>query len=385
MSFADAGLADPDRAPAAARRDADGSTRSADAPRTRTRGSAPGAGAGAAERGPSALAPPPAGGPGASARSATTPATSTAANGATPAAPHAADADLAELDGPERPVPPVSVPAPESIASEPPSGPPIDAVLVRFASEARGLRGRFPAGRGFPEEALAGWDALVRDLDRYLERPLPETPLMEIVRARVTVEAEWDYDVRRYGAPPRPAARAVKARVDRLARRLETGRAIGLALFAKPAPARLVWPIPDAGLSSLFGMRVHPLDGVRRMHHGIDLTAAPGRVVGAAAQGWVVRAGWAGGYGLVVEVRHPGDLTTRYSHLSALLCAPGDPVDPGSPLGLVGKTGRATGPHLHFEVWRGGEARDPLPYLGAARVVARAEPRAGAPGRGRAR
>ena len=84
----------------------------------------------------------------------------------------------------------------------------------------------------------------------------------------------------------------------------------------------------------------------------------------AAATGWVVRTGWAGGYGLLVEVRHPGDLTTRYSHLSAILCAPGDAVDAGQPLGLVGKTGLATGPHLHFEVWRGGEPSDPLPWLG---------------------
>lgn len=102
------------------------------------------------------------------------------------------------------------------------------------------------------------------------------------------------------------------------------------------------------------------------MHNGVDLAAAAGRVVSAAAGGFVVRAGWSGGYGLLVEVRHPGDLTTRYSHLSAVLCAPGDALEPGQPVGLVGRTGLATGPHLHFEVWRGGEPRDPLPLLGMA-------------------
>jgi murein DD-endopeptidase MepM/ murein hydrolase activator NlpD len=111
-------------------------------------------------------------------------------------------------------------------------------------------------------------------------------------------------------------------------------------------------------------MRFHPLEGRRRMHYGIDLAATPGKVVSSAAPGWVVRAGWAGGYGLLVEVRHPGDLTTRYGHLSAILCAPGDAVDVSQPLGLVGRTGVATGPHLHFEVWRGGEPSDPLPWLG---------------------
>jgi murein DD-endopeptidase MepM/ murein hydrolase activator NlpD len=78
----------------------------------------------------------------------------------------------------------------------------------------------------------------------------------------------------------------------------------------------------------------------------------------------VVSAGWAGGYGLLVEVRHPGELTTRYGHLSALFCAPGDSLEAGAPLGLIGQTGLTTGPHLHFEVWQGGQPRDPLAFIG---------------------
>jgi len=104
------------------------------------------------------------------------------------------------------------------------------------------------------------------------------------------------------------------------------------------------------------------------MHYGIDLAATPGRVVSASAKGFVVHAGWTPGYGLMVEIRHGGDLTTRYSHLARLLCGPGDEVEPGQPVGLVGATGRTTGPHLHFEVWRGGRARDPLALLGASHL-----------------
>jgi murein DD-endopeptidase MepM/ murein hydrolase activator NlpD len=270
----------------------------------------------------------------------------------------------AEPDGPVQP--PAAVPAPEAFATELPIGPPVDAILVRFAVEARGRRGRLPAQHGFPDEAAQAWRALAAELDRYLGRALPQTPLLELVRARVTIDAEWDFDRRRYGEAPAELAALVESRAQRFGRRIDAARALGFALFAKPPPARLRWPVEQAGLSSPFGMRMHPLEGKRRMHYGVDLAAAPGRVVSAAGAGWVVRAGWTGGYGLMVEVRHPGDVTTRYSHLSAILCAPGDEVDAGRPLGLVGKTGLATGPHLHFEVWRGGEAKDPLPWLGLA-------------------
>jgi murein DD-endopeptidase MepM/ murein hydrolase activator NlpD len=267
----------------------------------------------------------------------------------------------------EAPLPaPVAVPAPETVALELPAGPPVDAILARFTVEARARRARLAARRGFPDEVAEAWRELIGELDRYLARPLPQTPLLELVRARVTVEAEWEYDLRRWASPPRDVAEAVRSRGARFARRIDTARALGFALWTRPRPAKLRWPVEQAGLSSLFGMRLHPLEGKRRMHTGIDLAAAPGKVVSAAAGGWVVRTGWAGGYGLLVEVRHPGDLTTRYGHLSAILCAPGDAVEASQPLGLIGKTGAATGPHLHFEVWRGGEAADPLPWLGMA-------------------
>jgi hypothetical protein len=269
---------------------------------------------------------------------------------------------------PDEPPPPVDVPAPESIASEAPEGPPIDATLLRFAAEARGRRATRPGGGGLPPDAIRAWRALAADLDAYLGRALPQTPLLELVRARVTVEAEWDYDVRHHGPAPADLAALVASRTTRLAARIATARALGLGLFARARPPRLRWPVEQAGISSVYGMRTHPVDGRRRMHFGVDLSADAGRVVGAAAKGFVVRAGWMGGYGLMVEVRHEGGLTTRYGHLDALLCAPGDAVDPGGPLGVVGRTGLATGPHLHFEVWRGGKPSDPLGWLGVVRA-----------------
>lgn len=267
-------------------------------------------------------------------------------------------------------IPPVRDPAPEAVASQPPDGPPIDPVLLRFAAEARTRRLRTTAGHGFPPEAEAAWRGLVAQLDDYLTRSLPQTPLLELVRSSVTLEAEWDFDQRRYGPPPADLARLVTGRDQRLSRRISTSRAIGNSLFAARPPGRLRWPIENAGLSSGFGPRQHPLNGTRQLHAGIDLAADMGRVVSAAAQGYVVSAHWASGYGLLVEVRHPGDLTTRYGHLSALLCAPGDALDAGAPIGLIGRTGMATGPHLHFEVWEGGQVRDPLGLIGGGTGLA---------------
>jgi hypothetical protein len=276
------------------------------------------------------------------------------------------DAGLLEPVDPVGPVaPPVVVPAPRSVATEAPDVPPIDGDLVRFSTEARTRRLASPARRGFPSESQDAWHGLVGKLDPYLAQALPQTPLLELIRARVTIEAEWSFDERRYGPAPAELAELVETRVARLATRVAAARALGQKLFLRRrALGKLAWPVERAGISSVFGLRVDPLTHERRMHSGLDLAAEKGRVVWAAAKGYVVRAAWTAGYGLLVEVRHGGDLTTRYSHLSALLCQPGDAVAPGRPVGLVGNTGRSTGPHLHFEVWQGGSARDPLKWLG---------------------
>lgn len=289
---------------------------------------------------------------------------------AAPADPPAATPPLqAGLGDPDLP-PPVAVAAPEAVPSEQPEGPPIDPVLIRFAGEARGRRLRAAAGRGFPAEATEAWRALLADLDVYLVRPLPQTPLLELVRSQVTVEAEWDYDRRRFGAPPPEVAAEVQARTRRLGVRIQAARALGQTMFVARPPGKLRWPVESAGLSSGFGQRLHPFTGELQWHAGIDLAAEKGRVVAAAGKGYVIRAGWVGGYGLLVEVRHEGELTTRYGHLSAVLCAPGDQLEPGQPLGLVGTTGLSTGPHLHFEVWRGGLPSDPLGWLGGGSQLA---------------
>ena len=101
-----------------------------------------------------------------------------------------------------------------------------------------------------------------------------------------------------------------------------------------------------------------------RRHDGIDFLAPAGTLVGAAGRGVVVFAGWnSGGYGNLIEVRHRLGFETWYAHLSRVAASPGQAVVGGTPIGYVGATGHATGPHLHFEVRHHGVPIDPLPRL----------------------
>lgn len=268
---------------------------------------------------------------------------------------------------PEGPAPPpVKHPNPRKVATEKPSGPPIDATLLRFTLEEQDRRHHSSAQKGFPDDEVEAWRGLAQELDQYLQRPLPQTPLFELIRARITVETELEYDHRRWGDAPGELEELLGPRLARFGARIAASRGLGRRTFVKAKPPPLRWPLAPAGISSPFGWRLHPIDGHRKMHYGVDLVADRGRVVGAVAAGYVTHAGWTAGYGLMVEIRHSGDLTSRYSHLSKLLCTPGDQVEREQPLGLVGATGKATGPHLHLEVWLGGRAVDPLPLLGEA-------------------
>ncbi|HET9596651.1 MAG TPA: M23 family metallopeptidase, partial [Anaeromyxobacteraceae bacterium] len=125
---------------------------------------------------------------------------------------------------------------------------------------------------------------------------------------------------------------------------------------AHAAPGRLSWPVQGV-LYSRFG----PRQGQR--HDGIDIAAPEGTPIGAAAAGAVVYAGSQSGYGSIVILRHDGGLLTLYAHASALLVRQGDRVAAGQPIARVGRSGRTSGPHLHFEVREGTRPRNPLFFL----------------------
>ena len=125
-------------------------------------------------------------------------------------------------------------------------------------------------------------------------------------------------------------------------------------------------------VTSPFGYRIDPFLGRPALHTGVDLLEAYGADIRATGAGEVVHAGPMGGYGLMVEIDHGDGLSSRYAHLSEILVSEGDAVEQGAVVGRLGSTGRATGPHLHYEVRIDGEPVDPERFLRAGQRMAAA-------------
>jgi murein DD-endopeptidase MepM/ murein hydrolase activator NlpD len=122
-------------------------------------------------------------------------------------------------------------------------------------------------------------------------------------------------------------------------------------------------PLSDTIAVSNFGTRIDPFTGRKSTHEGIDFIAPTGTPILAAAAGVVLEARWHPEYGNLIEIEHKDKTTTRYAHASRLLVKEGEIVRLGQKIGLVGSTGRSTGPHLHFEVRVDGVAQNPSRFL----------------------
>ncbi|MBZ9980231.1 MULTISPECIES: M23 family metallopeptidase [unclassified Mesorhizobium] len=129
-------------------------------------------------------------------------------------------------------------------------------------------------------------------------------------------------------------------------------------------------PAPGHSVTSPFGVRTDPILGTAALHSGMDFRAPIGMAAKVTAPGVVIKAGWNGGYGRMVEVDHGNGFATRYGHLSEIDVTVGEKVDAGAVIGKTGSSGRSTGPHLHYEVRRNGEAIDPLRFLTVGKKVA---------------
>ena len=150
------------------------------------------------------------------------------------------------------------------------------------------------------------------------------------------------------------------------ARRAAARRAAQLAGVSLPpepgAPGQLLWPV-SGPITSPFGMRMHPVYGRPILHAGIDIAAATGTTIAAAADGRVIVAGTQGDCGKMVAIDHHGGLSTIYCHMSQIFVGVGQDVQRGQAIGAVGMTGDATGPHVHFQVMQDGHPVDPMSFL----------------------
>ena len=122
-------------------------------------------------------------------------------------------------------------------------------------------------------------------------------------------------------------------------------------------------PVNKGWISSRFGRRTDPINGKLAWHNGVDFAGKMGADVVTVAAGVVVYSGQRNGYGKMVEINHGGGFSTRYGHHDELFVKVGDIVKKGQIVGLMGSSGRSTGPHVHFEVFKNGRAVDPSTYI----------------------
>ena len=122
-------------------------------------------------------------------------------------------------------------------------------------------------------------------------------------------------------------------------------------------------------MTSPYGLRVDPFTKRPAWHNGIDFGAYYKAPIAAAGPGVVTIAGRRSGYGRLVEIDHGHGFRSRYAHLNSISVKKGDTVAIGDTIGLMGSSGRSTGPHLHYEVWFNDKPYDPIDFLKAGRHV----------------
>lgn len=135
-----------------------------------------------------------------------------------------------------------------------------------------------------------------------------------------------------------------------------------------------IWPV-NGPMRSHFGRRSDPFSGEGAFHSGVDLSADSGTPVKATGNGVVKHAEWGGAYGRLVVIDHGNNFETYYAHLSRFNVVTGQVVRRGEMVGTSGSTGRVSGPHVHYEVRRGGIPINPYPYLNRSRTVAQTSTR----------
>jgi murein DD-endopeptidase MepM/ murein hydrolase activator NlpD len=229
----------------------------------------------------------------------------------------------------------------------------VDNVLVRLQSSLDKVESRQLAALNAVEDGMESRVRRMRGVFTDLGLDMPQleaaTPRAGMGGPYVPVKLPADA-----GAFERQLYRVniTRAQMERL------NRTLALVPYRKPV-------VGQVEFTSGFGVRTDPFLGRPAMHTGLDFRAATGDPVRATANGKVASAGWAGGYGRMVEIDHGNGLATRYGHLSEINVKVGDQIKIGQVIGAVGSTGRSTGPHLHYETRIDGDPVDPQKFLRA--------------------
>jgi murein DD-endopeptidase MepM/ murein hydrolase activator NlpD len=168
-------------------------------------------------------------------------------------------------------------------------------------------------------------------------------------------------------SPPEDVYRVLRGMLQVLMNRLPSIEQGVERREALAAATPSIWPA-QGWLTAPFGVRSDPFTGERGFHQGIDISTAEGEPVFATADGVVESASYSGDYGNLVVLRHGFGVSTRYGHLTRFAAVAGVSVKRGEVIGYVGATGRATGPHLHYEILVNGTPIDPLQMLTAGRA-----------------
>ena len=216
-----------------------------------------------------------------------------------------------------------------------------------------------------------GWRTFLDAVDDACVKEPTTADMGAFIRARVTIEAELETDERHNRIlDPKITARAKNsiAFVDSRVRELRMA-SLHLDTTYEPNPTNakplvMKAPLRNMRITSPFGPRKDPIDGRSRFHAGVDLGAPYGERIRSTAFGTVVFADRLGGHGLHVVVDHGNGYKSHYSHLERITVKPGQLVETGDVVGLVGSSGRSTGPHLHFAITnRYGSYLDPMKSL----------------------
>ncbi len=218
----------------------------------------------------------------------------------------------------------------------------------------------------WPPAMMTLWKRALDQLEVGFGLPPGELPKRLLIQTRVALEVELELTQRRFGPAPEALLGRISTLYGRVAQHMRARPDQRLSQRrASHHKVKIHWPMSPIIVTSPFGYRRDPILGASQMrfHAGLDLGGRAGDVVSAAAPGRVVSAGWSGGHGRMVVVQHAGGYSTVYAHLRRILVHQGATIKVGEPLGLVGSSGRSTGPHLHFEVKRGGIPINPAEVL----------------------